>query len=228
MPLPNSLKAGTGLKPGEKLVSSDDRFTFIHQEDGNVVIYGKGLGPIWASGTHGKPTTLLQMQEDGNLVLYSNSTPLWATDTHGSGSTFAVMQLDGNFCLYTPSGKPTWSSQTHKGIKPRNTIKEDGILRPRESLTSENGRFELKHQDDGNVVMYDGSRATWATDTNGKKTTGLVMQLDNNMVLYDSGGPVWASGTWKSGGEEAILQDDGNFVIYTPGGKPVWATNTNV
>lgn len=168
------------------------------------------------------------MEEDGNLVLYNNSTLIWAANTHGSGATFAVMQLDVNFVLYTPDNTPKWSTQTDRDTKPRQIIKADGVLRSGEQLTcGPTGRYELKHQKDGNVVLYDNGRATWATDTMGKKTTEFVMQLDSNLVLYEPGKAAWATGTWNKGGAEAVLQDDGNFVMYRPDREPVWATNTS-
>jgi outer membrane protein assembly factor BamB len=55
------------------------------QDDGNLVIYGKGDKPLWASHTDGNPGAFLAMQEDGNLVIYSRDfRPIWSTDTSGS------------------------------------------------------------------------------------------------------------------------------------------------
>ena len=55
------------------------------------------------------------------------------------------MQSDGNLVTYEFGGKSTWASHTSG--------------RP--------GAY-LAVQDDGNVVVYDGSKALWATDTDGK------------------------------------------------------------
>ena len=53
-------------------------------------------------------------------------------------------------------------------------------------------------QSDGNFVCYDQfNRAHWATGTNGRGGTRVVLQDDGNLVIYTSGGsPVWASNTW--------------------------------
>jgi len=54
------------------------------QGDGNLVIYGY-YNAIWASGTWGNPGAYLDMQDDGNLVIYlpvSYTTAIWATGTN--------------------------------------------------------------------------------------------------------------------------------------------------
>ena len=50
------------------------------QGDGNLVLYDKNDRAIWASGTSG-PNTQLILQNDNNLVIYSNGNALWATGT---------------------------------------------------------------------------------------------------------------------------------------------------
>lgn len=79
---------------------------------------------------------MLEMQSDGNLVLYrmSDSKPLWSTGTQKKGGKRIGMQDDGNLVLYTDDGKPVWASGTdHKA----------GTL----------GVF-AQLQDDGNFVIY--------------------------------------------------------------------------
>lgn len=75
---------------------------------------------------------VLQMQEDGNLVLRaSGNVPLGDTHTEGNNGAIAVMQTDGNFVIRAPGNVPVWSSGTagHTG-----TV--------------------LQVQDDGGVVLY--------------------------------------------------------------------------
>jgi hypothetical protein len=88
----------------------------------------------------------LDMQGDGNLVLYQSGTALWASNTSGSAADRAAMQGDGNFVLYTSSGTAVWST---------GTAGNDGA--------------RLAVQNDGNVVIYSASgSALWDTGTNGK------------------------------------------------------------
>ncbi len=92
-------------------------------------------------------------------------------------------------------------------------------------LRSCDGRFNLQVQWDGNVVLYRGSTALWAANTN--KTTSAIMQADGNFVGYDSGGsPTMATNTASHPGAHLVVQNDGNLVIYGAGGRVLWASGT--
>jgi hypothetical protein len=100
-----------------------------------------GQALLSANGDYG-----LNMQGDGNLVLYQGSTALWSSGTSGTAATRAVMQGDGNFVLYSSSGAAVWSSGT-----------------------SGNSGAYLEVQNDGNVVIYSATgSALWSTGTAGK------------------------------------------------------------
>jgi hypothetical protein len=96
-----------------------------------------------ASRTSDNGQYRLDMQADGNLVLYqtSDNAPLWASQTAGRGGTHAVMQSDGNLVVYGDAGA-VWASQT-----------------------AGNPGATLAVQDDGNVVIYRSGTALWATQT---------------------------------------------------------------
>jgi LysM repeat protein len=55
----------------------------------------------------------LAMQQDGNLVLYSEGAPVWATDTAGRGAVRADMQADGNLVLADGTGQAVWAAGTN-------------------------------------------------------------------------------------------------------------------
>jgi peptidoglycan hydrolase-like protein with peptidoglycan-binding domain len=98
-----------------------------------------------------------------------------------------------------------------------------------QSVRSCDGRFELKFQSDGNLVIYQGGSALWGSGTNGAGGDRVIMQEDGNLVIYKSTGQaVWASGTSGSSNHHANLavQNDGNVVIYRTGGGVAWASNT--
>jgi len=100
-PFPDVWKLDERVDKGEALVSQNGHYTFVHQHDGNVVVYDNNSShAIWASNTAGRATTHLQFQGDGNLVLYHNGDVHWASNTNGKGANRAVMQNDGNFVLY--------------------------------------------------------------------------------------------------------------------------------
>jgi hypothetical protein len=100
-------------------------------------------------------------------------------------------------------------------------------LSPNKSIISQDGRFTLILQSDGNLVLYwTGGTAIWSTSTVGRAVTNLFMQdSDGNLVINGPDGPVWASNTVGHPGAFLIVQNDGNAVVYE-GGTPLWATNT--
>ena len=98
-------------------------------------------------------------------------------------------------------------------------------------IYSQNNRFRLIMQDDGNLVLYKipENRPIWASNTNGQGGVRAVMQYDGNFVVYTANNvPRWASRTEGRGANYLVLQDDGNLVIYSIGYNLVhWASNTN-
>ncbi len=101
------------------------------------------------------------------------------------------------------------------------------------SLSTEQGQtdqltnlgYRLVLQGDGNLVLYEGDTALWASSTS--DATRFAVQDDGNLVLYNSAGTaVWSSETSGNAGATLVLQDDGNLVLIDSGGSPLWATNT--
>ncbi|MET1074269.1 MAG: LysM peptidoglycan-binding domain-containing protein [Umezawaea sp.] len=96
-----------------------------------------------------------------------------------------------------------------------------------QQLDSENG-YVLALQDDGNLVLKDGSDVVWATGTNGSGATSATLQDDGNFVLYTASGNVaWSSDSSGNPGSRLVLQNDRNVVVYNSGGSSTWASGTN-
>jgi hypothetical protein len=118
--------------------------------------------------------------------------------------------------LVVVSVTPAWASDT---LNPGETLKRG------EYLTSDNQRYSLVLESDGNLVLYAGRRALWRSTTQDQGVQRCTMQLDGNLVLYSRNGQsVWSTGTDGRPGSFLVLQNDGNLVIYQP--YPVWASNT--
>lgn len=104
-------------------------------------------------------------------------------------------------------------------------------------IFSNNKRFQLVMQRDGNLVVYFDGNPLWSTGTSNKGSlagTGnwLAMQTDANLVIYDSDNkPVWwppnIAGTGR-GPFKMIMQDDGNLVIYDSVNAVIWASHKTV
>ncbi len=100
-------------------------------------------------------------------------------------------------------------------------------LTANQSVASCNGDYTLIMQGDGNLVLYQGSTALWASNTPGSAADEAIMQGDGNFVLYtSSGSPVWASNTAGNSGAYLEVQNDGNVVIYSASGSVLWSTGT--
>jgi aqualysin 1 len=107
-------------------------------------------------------------------------------------------------------------------------------LYPNQSVISGDGRFELKYQGDGNLVLYrvrDGAPLwainCWPTCRNIGGAGVAIMQTDGNFVVYNSAGAaVWASGTGGNPGAFLRVQSDGNVVVYSGSGRALWSTGT--
>jgi hypothetical protein len=93
-------------------------------------------------------------------------------------------------------------------------------------LDSDDGRFGLFFQNDGNVVVYYKPtwRPLWSTGTPSVDIVQVEMQADGNFVLYRPGrNAYWASGTAGHSGATLQMQNDSNLVIYDSNHTPLWA-----
>lgn len=107
------LVAGTELKGGSWLASSNGHCRLAMQADGNLVLYWEGR-PLWASNTAKHPGAVLAMQGDGNLVVYEGNRPIWSsgTDRGGNALYYLSLQDNGNVTIYSPARKPIWVTNT--------------------------------------------------------------------------------------------------------------------
>ena len=114
---------------------------------------------------------------------------------------------------------------TTAGILAPNTA-----LSPGQSISSDNGRYLLVMQSDGNLVYYRTTdwAARWHSHTDGNPGAFAPMQGDGNLVVYTgNGAPAWNSQTAGHPGAYLAAQDDGNLVIYGSGGA-LWNIGADV
>lgn len=84
----NAIVVGERLRPTWQLTASDWACRMVMQDDGNLVIYDRDDGVLWATGTDGNPGAELRFQDDGNVVIYGQGgDALWATGTDGEPVT---------------------------------------------------------------------------------------------------------------------------------------------
>jgi len=121
-------------------------------------------------------------------------------------------------------GPCTWGEPCPQGT---DSLYPGDALYPNQYLSSQNGKFILLFQTDGNLVIYTCLYAVvWASNTNGWPSAVVIMQDDGNLVMYTAdGSPIWSTNTHMHGSSTAVMQNDANFVIYSSSGA-VWSTNT--
>ena len=82
------------------------------------------------------------------------------------------------------------------------STKPDSKIKHEKKMTSACGKYTLRLQTKGNLVVYkkeeEEERALWSSNTEGKGEGPwhLKMQEDGNLVIYDvNDEPTWATGT---------------------------------
>ncbi|KAE8323670.1 bulb-type lectin domain-containing protein [Aspergillus sergii] len=107
-----------------------------------------------------------------------------------------------------------------------NTLGNGEWLEVGQSLWSENGKVELRMQDDGKLAIYKNGECVFqSTDEQRDDIRGAHMQEDGNLVIYDhDGNATWHSNTCQGSTTICTVQNDGNVVLYV--GNPVWASHT--
>jgi hypothetical protein len=120
----DTLLVNQSMALNQFLASTDARYRFTFQTDGNLVVRRMSDSTaLWASATNGKGGTRLTLQSDGNLVLYTSSNAaLWSSGTNGINVTRLVMQNDGNLVLYTNTNAAVWSTGTVESVVDASTL----------------------------------------------------------------------------------------------------------
>lgn len=89
---------------------------------------------------------------------------------------------------------------------------------------SNNSRYYLIFQNDGNLVLYNRAGASiWDAKTTNRGTRA-VFQEDGNLVVYTPGnGVAFSTNTNGRRANKLTVQDDGNLVVYNRS-NPLWAS----
>jgi len=131
--VPSQGQEATSLGPNNSLYSPSGGFRLTFQAfDGNVVLQvvedttlpaidgnpilstAVNWVPIWSTITNDKSASHIDMQADGNLVVYDPSGhALFASNTSGNQGAYCRMQDDGNLVIYRQgTASPLWQTNT--------------------------------------------------------------------------------------------------------------------
>ena len=114
-------------------------------------------------------------------------------------------------------------------------------LRAGQRLTSKNGAYILRMQDDGNLCVYkfaNGKQGTfvWGSMSQGTKKAKIIMQKDGNLVIYNGKKEAkWSSKTHPSDDPKfndaknkpvkCVLENDGTLKLYNAAKQVMWSSN---
>ena len=227
------LYPGQVMRANQYIESFNTKYVLLMQPDGNLVEYGgEAFNAVWNTRTSGNPGAYVAYQTDGNLVVYaSDGRPLWWSGMR-SGSNQLVLQNDGHLVNYNPWHNPLWYTGVHftdsDVYAGASVINSGGRLMQNQYIRSGDGRYSLRMQADGNLVVYGpGSHALWNTRTSGNPGAYVAYQTDGNLVVYPSDGrPLWWSGM-RANSKLLFMQSDGNLVQYDLWWRPLWNVGTN-
>lgn len=194
------------------------------------LVSGENKTVVWTAQRNDPPVTSgakLQLNMDGKLVLTDDQREEKVIAANFSAKAASASVLDsGNFVLYNSKNDIIWQSFDY----PTDTLLGGQSLPNGHQLvcnSSQNnhssGRFRLKMQDDGNLVLYPvdttdtGTDAYWASDT-----SFALNRRDQYQYPLDENGTLRILNESSHGRTKVILSvisnsslaDDGNRIIY--------------
>jgi hypothetical protein len=171
--------------------------------------------PYWSDSLSKSSNNYICMQSDGNLVVYKDNkiaggeNALWSSGTAGNDGAYLELTNHGFIIIKNKNNSVIWhlniseiSSGHFKTLGFYQLLKggDEYLCYDRAKIYSNiaysnefiwtRDQFNLKIQNDGNLVMYKnnqlsgGDNAVWSTRTFGNNNAVLIMQNDGNLVLY--------------------------------------------
>ena len=202
------LSPGQALAPGDKLGALGGEFELVYQSDGNLVLYSAGKA-TWQSKTMGKPAGRAVLQTDGHFLLSSpDNTVYWKTGVYGFNDGRLVLLDDGRLVVYA-GDDVRWET-------PRLRLECGQAMKPGNVLQSLDGRYQMRYQTDGNLVVYNQGRAVWQSKTAGKPAGVAALQGDGRLVVKGPDNAVlWqTSDSGYTGDSRLEITDTGVLALY--------------
>jgi outer membrane protein assembly factor BamB len=195
---------GERLVGGESISSNNGCFQLIMQGDGNLVLYGNTMRPMWNSVTVGSADRAF-MQDDGNFVVYTpNMQPVWAAhpqNRQGLTNFRLIVQDDGNLVIYANNGsevRPIWST----GTGGRNC---DGSKQLNFPITGEKDNSVANGGMRTSFTLNSDGRLTAVTNTRTKvKAAGFTGGVSIILLNADRQ-PIWASAVHTFGVDGCLI-----------------------
>lgn len=175
-------------------------FSFIYQGDSNLVLYDANGSVVWSTGTENKAnTTMLELGNDGNLVLRENDKIIWCTGFYFVPTPTSQGELKFNYQGYKwldgKDGKLTITGSKSNDVNQQWYINYNtGLLMNAGSgkcidYNNDNGAF-LNNCDNNNSNQK-------ITLRNRKIVYGLGTELISNCLDVGSSKFTWPCQNWN-------------------------------
>ncbi|XP_071760083.2 B-type lectin plumieribetin-like [Centroberyx gerrardi] len=115
----SSISTNQELRKGDYLLSDDEKYKAIFQEDGNFAIY-KGGSCTWKADTASSQPFRILLQKDNNLVMYTRGdNTFWETATAGTTQSerMRLTLTNQGHLVLDNNGQTIWTSANSCGNK---------------------------------------------------------------------------------------------------------------
>ncbi|MFN3806516.1 Ig-like domain-containing protein [Asticcacaulis sp.] len=100
-----------------------------------------------------------------------------------------------------------------------------------QTVYSQNNQVSLTFQNDGNIVLKNGTTVVWYTGTWSTPASEMKLLSNGNLVVTSTSGTGttthWQSNTAGSGGTQVVVQNNGTLAILNASGQQVWNSSGN-
>jgi hypothetical protein len=148
------------------------------------------------------------------------------TNVPAGAHTYKVVVNDAFGNTHTGTTAP--KTGCHPALGTVNTLCVGETLEINRSLYSENGKYQVKMQSDGNLVIYSGATAIWQSGTSGLGYARLRLESTNvlSVYLYDQNKVAWKTAASTRPALGLVMQNDGNLVMYDTSKASMWQSGT--
>lgn len=213
------LAPGASLTPFQKASAGSDANLEFYAT--SLQLNRRGIVP-WSQTI--PASTVLVMQNDGNLVSYNGSRGTWDTKTFGKpGSRLALRKADNALVIVDPNDNVLWRSGFTKVLEPGKSVAKGATLSQCGGtcgfMITSNGELTFLRR----VASVLFKAGTAGTDAN-----KVEMKADGNLVLSGPGGVRWQTNTGGNPGAYAAIDDAADrLVVVSAQGNVLWPNCSN-